>query len=275
MKKYTYILLLVIAVLAVMAFNKKLENTQNEVTETTKTPPSAKKNNSFNFLPAALTDREEQIVEHTGYTLSYNKDFNTPNWSAWELTAEHTNGQLARNTKFYADPKINRLYRVDYYEYKGSGYDRGHMCPAGDMKWSADAMHDCFYMSNMCPQNRTLDDGAWKKLEQECRRWTKKEGTLYIVCGPIYTENARHERIGIEHSIYVPERFFKVVLSLRSGKEKAIGFIFNNNDEMQTMKGAAMSVDEVEATTGLDFFPELDDTQENAIESKYDLKEWR
>ena len=213
----------------------------------------------------------EMILSHTGFTISYNKANNTPDWAAWHLTSNHCDGDVERSTKFWADPDIPRPYRVEYYEYKGSGYDRGHMCPAGDMKWSEKAMHDCFYMSNMCPQTSELNSGAWNKLEMKCREWAMKEGSLYIVCGPIYSKSDR-ETIGIEHAIRVPGRFFKAVLSMRKGHEKAVAFIFRNDDSSQSYKSAATTVDEVERVTGLDLFHNLDDKTEERVEAQCDIK---
>lgn len=220
-------------------------------------------------LPAV--GKGEMVIRHTGFRLSYNKTHNTPNWSAWCLTAEHTDGPVERSRKFWADPSVPKAYRVDYYDYKGSGYDRGHMCPAGDMKWSEEAMHDCFYMSNMCPQAGSLNSGAWNKLEMKCREWARREGALYIVCGPVYDSKRRHEQIGIDHAIDVPEGFFKAVLSLRPGHEKAIGFYFYNDESRQSYKTATMTVDEVEELTGLDLFCALDDKLEAALESTNNL----
>lgn len=216
-------------------------------------------------LPA--TRKGEMIVSHTGFTISYNKANNTPDWAAWQLTASHCDGPVERSRKFWADPDIPRPYRVEYYEYKGSGYDRGHMCPAGDMKWSEKAMHDCFYMSNMCPQTSELNSGAWNKLEMKCREWAEQEGALYIVCGPIYKSGNR-ETIGIEHAIRVPDEFFKAVLSLRKGQEKAVAFIFRNDDSSQSYKTAATTVDHVEEITGLDLFHNLDDETEEKVEAE-------
>ena len=216
-------------------------------------------------LPA--TRKGEMIVSHTGFTISYNKANNTPDWAAWQLTAGHCDGPVERSRKFWADPDIPRPYRVEYYEYKGSGYDRGHMCPAGDMKWSEKAMHDCFYMSNMCPQTSELNSGAWNKLEMKCREWAEQEGALYIVCGPIYKSGNR-ETIGIEHAIRVPDEFFKAVLSLRKGQEKAVAFIFRNDDSSQSYKTAATTVDHVEEITGLDLFHNLDDETEEKVEAE-------
>lgn len=225
-------------------------------------------------IPAPLTDRPEQIVRHKGYTLSYNRKHNTPNWSAWALTKAHTYGKLERDQKFWADPAIERAYRVDFYDYKESNYDRGHMCPAADMKWDEEAMHDCFYMSNMCPQNHTLNSGSWGNLENACRVWARTEGVVYIVCGPVYKPKKKHERIGIDHVIDVPEGFFKAVLSLRKGHEKAIAFYYDNNAKTQHYRDAACCVDDIEKMTGMDLFPKVNNALEKKIEARYNIRDW-
>lgn len=225
-------------------------------------------------LPVPLTDRPETIIKHKAYTLSYNTKHNTPNWVAWVLTRERTYGKLDRQQKFWADPLLPRKNRVDFYDYKESEYDRGHMCPAGDMKWDEKAMYECFYMSNMCPQNHTLNSGSWETLETACRVWARKEGKLYIVCGPVYKPNKKHERIGISHAIDVPEGFFKAVLSLRKGQEKAIAFYYDNNAKTQHYRNTAMSVDDIEKLTGIDLFPSLNNSLEKRLESKFSIGDW-
>ena len=214
------------------------------------------------------------IVEHKAYTLSFNKKHNTPDWVAWRLTAKHTDGQIERSTKFWADPKLPKENRVDYYEYKESDYSRGHMCPAGDNKWSEEAMYECFYMSNMCPQDPELNGGPWGDLEKACRRWARSEGEIFIVCGPIY-KGKKHETIGINHKISVPEGFYKAVMSLQPGKEKAIAFIFSNDSKNRSYRKAVVSVDEVEKKTGIDFFPKTKDSIEQRIEAKADINDWK
>ena len=140
------------------------------------------------------------------------------------------------------------------------------------MKWSEQAMHDCFYMSNMCPQTGALNSGAWNGLEKRCRDWAEKEGRLYIVCGPIYKKGKRRERIGIDHVVHVPDAFFKAVLSLRKGHEKAVAFYFLNDESQQSYNTAAMSVDEIEAITGFDLFAALDDSLESRLETNSDVR---
>ncbi len=226
-------------------------------------------------LPAALRSIPERIIHHTGYTLSFNREHNNPNYVAWELTAEETAGRLPREDEFLPDPQVPAPHRVTTLDYKGSGYDRGHMVPAADMKWSNEAMKACFYMSNMSPQDGHLNSGSWKKLEEACRRWAQYEGAVYIVCGPVYHEGSKQKHIGREHQVTVPDGFFKVVLSMNQGKEKAIGFYYANRSGSQPMHTAACTVDAIEKLTGMDFFVNVDDRLETRIEAAFALKDWQ
>ena len=225
-------------------------------------------------LPGRLKHTPERIVEHTGFTLSFNREHNNPNWVAWELTAEEAQGELPRNNDFEPDPLLPENHQVKHADYTRSGYDRGHMVPAADMKWSLKAMNDCFYMSNICPQTHTLNAGGWETLESACRRWAKQEGSVYIVCGPVY-KGTKHKTIGKNLKITVPEGFFKVVLSMRKGEEKAIGFYYANSNAKQKMEETATTVDAIEELTGMDFFVNIDDRLEQRIESTFSLKKWK
>lgn len=224
-------------------------------------------------MPADLHGVPERIIEHIGYTVSFNREHNNPNYVAWELAADEAVGTVPRSNNFAPDPDVPAPHQVTTNDYKGCGYDRGHMAPAADMKWSYEAMRECFYMSNICPQNHSLNAGSWQVLEEACRRWAKQEGSVYIVCGPVY-RGVKHKTIGKEHIITVPEGFFKVVLSLQKGKEKAIGFYYSNNDSRQPMEQTAMSVDDIEEITGMNFFVNVKDDIEDRVEATFSLKEW-
>jgi endonuclease G len=225
-------------------------------------------------LPARLKHTPERIVEHTGFTLSFNREHNNPNWAAWELTADEAKGTLPRANDFEPDPKLPENHQVTHADYTRSGYDRGHMVPAADMKWDSKAMNDCFYMSNICPQTGTLNSGGWETLESACRRWAVQEGCVYIVCGPVYS-GTKHKTIGKDLKITVPEGFFKVVLSMRKGAEKAIGFYYANSNAKQRMETTATTVDAIEQLTGMDFFVNIDDRLEARLESTFSLKQWK
>ena len=216
------------------------------------------------------------LVEHTGFALSFDETSNCPRWVAWELTAQEVETKaVVRGNDFRGDPLVPASHRVEASDYRESGYDRGHMCPAGDMKWSSAAMSDCFYMSNICPQVGELNRRWWEHLESACRRWARQEGSVYICCGPIFRSSRRTKTIGVGVRVRVPNGFFKVVLSLRGGAEKAIGFVYSNRDSRQPMSSAVCTVDSVETLTGLDFFPLLPDSLEERVESSASLSAWK
>lgn len=215
-------------------------------------------------IPETLTRRDEQVIERLGYTVSYNSFYKTPNWVAWELTRKETEGEEGRTNKFLPDPELPEP-RVTTSDYTRSGYDRGHMAPAADMKWSRQAMKESFYMSNICPQNRKLNRDDWGDLEESCRKWAEKYGTVHIACGPIY-DTKSPKRIG-KSRVAVPDRFFKVVLIYNRKNPMAMGFLFDNKAHHQNLKNYMVTVDKVEEETGLDFFPKVPDSIEEHIES--------
>lgn len=238
------------------------------------TSGDASSQGAFCELPAPLTDRPEQVLQHQGFTVSFNATTLTPNWVAWELTASESKARGERNDDFQPDTMLPVNQQVTTQDYRGTGYDRGHMCPAADMKWSQRAQRECFLMSNICPQVPELNQRHWEKLESSCRRWARQEGAIYIVCGPIYKSGRRAKTIGRDHKVSIPDAFFKCVLSLRQGHEKAIGFIYTNTAQAQSMAQCAMTVDEVERRTGMDFFTNLPAHQQQALESTCNLTAW-
>ena len=215
-------------------------------------------------IPISTRKREEIILHRTAFTISYNNDYKTPNWVAWELTRAETEGTEGRKNKFEPDPDLPEP-RAEHSDYTHSGYDRGHMAPAADMKWNKKAMEESFYMSNICPQNRKLNRDDWGDLEEKCRNWAEKYGKAYIVCGPIY-DSKSPKRIG-KHKIAVPERFFKAILIYEGKTPIAMGFLFENKAHHQNLKNYLVSIDKIEEETGLDFFSKLPDTIESRIES--------
>lgn len=213
----------------------------------------------------------EQILKRTGYVASYNKTTLLPNWVAWHLTAERTEGSAKRSGVDFAEDTEVPEPRATDWDYYNSGYDRGHMCPAADNKWSKKAMEESFLFTNMCPQNGNLNRGDWNEMEMACRKWAKKYGDLYIVCGPILYKG-KHKTIG-KNKVVVPEAFFKVVL--RTGDDpQAIGFIYKNTSGNRPKDSYVNTVDEVERITGIDFFPSLPDDVEKKVEVECDLGLW-
>lgn len=224
-------------------------------------------------LPAPLKGKDEIILKRKGYTVSYNRKLNLPNWVAWELNRDKLVERESRTDKFLPDPDLPPAEAVTTDDYKGSGWDRGHMCPAADNRWHWRAMQESFYMTNICPQHHNLNRGDWKELEDRCRVWAEQEGRIYIVCGPILY-NQKHRTIGREHTVTVPEAFFKVILCADGRKPRAIGFIYKNTAGNHPLDSYVNTVDQVERITGIDFFPSLPDDVEKRVEATCDLSQW-
>lgn len=215
-------------------------------------------------IPVTIKKRNEIRLTRTGFAISYNNFYKVPNWVAWELTRKETTGSEERKNKFLPDPDLPEP-RVEHSDYTHSGYDRGHMAPAADMKWSEKAMQESFYMSNICPQNQGLNRDNWGDLENKCRIWAKKYRSVYIVCGPIY-DSSNPKRIG-QHKVAVPDRFFKVVLIYNLKNPVTMGFLFENKARHHKLEKYMVSVDSIETITGLDFFSQLPDNIEKQVEA--------
>lgn len=257
-----------IAGLSCQHINKNASPTNDDTQQpsVTQEQPAEEGDNSDRFeIPVYQSSRGGQIIRHEAYTLSYDADYKTPQWVGWVLTRDRANGQIPRKDNFRADPAIlgAKAYPTDY---KGSGYDKGHMAPCGDMKWSKTVMDESFYMSNICPQNQNLNRGDWNDLEEQTRNWARKYGTVSITAGPIYASKTPL-RIGA-NKVAVPDGFFKVVLVGYPNHTKAYGFIFANQAGNHPLSYYQLTVDEVEEATGMDFFSALPDEIENEIETQ-------
>lgn len=223
-------------------------------------------------IPKLQAKRSEQVIRHEGYTVSYNSDYKIANWVAYELTGEEAKSKKAeRSNKFVPDPAVKGATATNE-DYTRTGYDRGHLAPAGDMKWSTKAMRESFYFSNICPQKPGLNRGIWKDLEEQSRLWARDYGSLLIATGPVITDGMK--QMG-KNRVGVPGAFYKVICYVSGNEYKAIAFILENRDYKKTsLKSMAIPVDSVEKVTGIDFFPAVPDEQEKRMEAKIDWDSW-
>ena len=213
----------------------------------------------------------EQIIEHTGYILSYNEEAEQPSYVSYELTREEVYGALDRADNFREDKSV-KSGSATLSDYKGSGYDRGHLAPAADFKWSEEAMSDTFYLSNMSPQVPAFNRGIWGDLEAIVRQIAVDNEKIYVVTGPVLTDGP-YKTIG-KNKVAVPNQYYKVILDYTDPDIKAIGFVLPNSDKTEKIESYVMSVDDVEEITGLDFFYQLPDDEEEVIESNVDITKW-
>lgn len=215
---------------------------------------------------------DSQMIVHGNYTVSYNREYLIPNWVSWSIEKDELAKVVSRSGQnFMTDPSAGGP-AVSTMDYSRSGYDRGHMCPAADNRFSQEAMEESFYLTNVCPQNHTLNERTWADLEGACRGWAAHD-IVYIVCGP-YSEGEPKKRLG-RAGVAVPDGFWKVILRKFKGRWCAIGFIMPNDEVQEPFRNYAVTVDEVERLTGHDFFSELDDDVEARIESSFDLGLWK
>lgn len=224
---------------------------------------------SPDFLP-------EQVIEHSGYVTSYNPETLVPNWVYEEILPEEIirNGGAKRLDEFVEDPYVDgRCSSTE--DYVGSGYGRGHLAPAADFKYSDEAMAESFYMTNVAPQDKGLNAGAWNDLENQVRFWCKNyyKTTMQVVSGVIVEDGAK--RIG-RSRVAVPSYFWKVVCrkDTRSGNYEAIGFLFPNKDTNRPYTDFAVPIDEIEELTGLDLLHILSQGDQSRIESTTTLDKW-
>jgi len=213
-----------------------------------------------------------QLLQKTGFWLSYNEQYEQPDWTAYILTKEMVlSGTEERSENFRPDTSVI-TGSANLSDYRGSGFDRGHLVPAADMKWSPRSMSESFLMSNMSPQVPGFNRGIWKKLEERVRDWAIKNDSLYIITGPIPGRGL--QTIG-ENGVVVPEYYFKIVLDISWPDYKGIGFLIRNESSNRDIFDFAVSIDSLESILATDFFPGQDPQDIEIIEGQIDIREWR
>ena len=229
----------------------------------------------YDNLSFGVPGAADTIIDREGYALGYSEEHEQARWVIYRLTYEEaTTKATARNDNFREDPEIPSG-SATLADYRRSGYDRGHLAPAADMAYSVKTMDESFYLSNMSPQKGPFNQGIWRELEALVRSFAITERDIYIVTGPILPETKTNETITIGPSkVTVPEAYYKVVWD-RTGPMKMIGFILPNKGSSEPLQSFAVSVDEVEQKTGLDFFSKLPKEQQEALESNITIDAWK
>jgi endonuclease G len=227
-------------------------------------------NNQIKNLELPHIVKQDIVVKHIGYTLSYNEKYEQANWVAYQLTANETEKVVGRSNNFRIDEKVT-TGSAENEDYKNSGFDRGHLAPAADMGWSEQAMGESFYYSNMSPQKPGFNRGIWKRLEEQVRQWAIDNQAIYVVTGPVLEPNL--PTIG-NNKVAVPKYYYKVILDYTKPELKGIGFIMPNTSSTLALNNYAVTIDSVETVTGINFFPALPNDQEPNIEKSVCLECW-
>lgn len=220
---------------------------------------------NFDFLPSSTTG---VIVQRNGFAFSYAEEYEQAEWVAYVLSDADLAHTDFDRPFFIEDPKV-KTHSADWRNYKKSGYDKGHLCPAGDRKSSYKDFEETFFTSNISPQLHDFNDGVWSRLEQKVRYWAKKQDGLYVITGGVLSENLK--TIGKEE-VAVPNYFYKILLS--KDHKKMIGFLVPHKASDKPLYEFVTDVDTIERMTGIDFFPKLPDSAETKMEKSSDYKNW-
>lgn len=256
---------------------KKSENHADSIN-----PPSSGKTELFPenleipLCAGTETDDAEdhQIRKFGNFVICYRESYEQAEWAAYCLEREELVKNASRGNDFRPDPEI-KTGSASLADYKKSGYDRGHLAPAADFAFSEEAMSESFYLSNMSPQAPGLNREIWQYLEGQVRKWADAYGKVYVVTGPVLEKNAEeYDYIG-SNKVSVPEYYYKVLLAPEKESAKAIAFILPNKKCPDTFWDYAVSIDEVEKRTCIDFFHLMEDTLENKLEANSSIEAWK
>ena len=225
---------------------------------------------SVNLL-LGIPSESDQMIDRSGFALGYSKSRRQALWVSYILTAEHLNSpQVKRSNKFRPDPLL-KFTPVRPQQYNRTGFDRGHLAPASDMTYSHETMEQSFYMTNISPQLPACNRGIWKRIETQIRAWARQESRLYVITGPVFTGESRFMK---NTDISIPDAFYKVALDM-TPPMKMIAFLVPNRASKKPIRSFVVTVDEVEAITGMNFFSNLDDPVENELEKTADITGWQ
>ncbi len=220
------------------------------------------------FLPSSTTG---EIIKHNYYTFSYSELHEQPEWVAYTLKKEHLTYDDRERPYFIEDPKV-KSKSADWRNYRGSGYDRGHLCPAGDRRFSEQAYNETFYTSNISPQDKYFNAGIWNRLEQKVRYWCKRYGDLMVVTGGVLESDLIE--IGDE-DVDVPRTFYKIVMRGSPDESQVLAFLIPAKESQEPLEHFLVSVDAIEEKTGIDFFKDQPQAWQTAVEAKVDVKGWK
>jgi endonuclease G len=210
------------------------------------------------------------IVRHKHYFLSYSEEHEQAEWTAYYLMSDPNRQHHFERPYFKQDPLVD-TESAHWKNYKETGYDKGHLVPAADMKFDQEAYNETFFTSNVSPQNREFNSGIWNRLEQKARYWSDKYEAIFIVTGSILHNNLI--KIG-EENVSVPDYFFKLIARVQNDSLVMIPFLVPNEKSDAPLYTFATTIEDIERITGIDFNQKLSEKIEEKIEKELSYKEW-
>lgn len=212
-----------------------------------------------------------QIVQHSAFLLSYNEDHEQANWVMHIVPKDVITGTVTRTNDFRTDSSVS-TGTANVADYWDSGYDRGHLAPSADFRWSKKALSESYYYSNMSPQSPDLNRNSWNNLEIQVREWVVDHGELFVITGPVLNDQLPKIPQG-SNRVSIPEAYYKIIVDMNTSQPKAIAYLMPNKGFKDNIANYIVTIDSIEALTNIDFFPNLPNAEE--FESTTDLKYWK
>jgi endonuclease G len=217
-------------------------------------------------LPTGVSDT---LVRYDAFDVHFNSEQGIANCAVYELVINELDGTIERADQFAQDPGVKGC--PEPADYAGCGMDRGHLVPAADLKWNETAMRQSFLLTNVGPMHKALNEGGWSKLEEKVREWTDRDSALLVFSGPVIGNGDTTLASG---RVRVPSAYYKIIMAPCVRPRRVIAFIYPNGYSDGRLREYAVSVDEVEQRTGLDFFPTLPQAEQERLESRVNLEAW-
>ena len=194
------------------------------------------------LLEMPTIDKKSVIIDYGSFVISYNSKYLIPNWVAYELTSDETNGAFSRKGKEFRQDNSIKYRQAAPNDYRKSGWSKGHLAPAADFKWNDNEMWDTFYFTNCAPQNMKLNNGPWATLENKARESAKRYGCIWIVTGTLL-KSKKPQTIG-SNRVAVPDAFYKAMLLFdgNNGSTENSGCFFIFSLPVQSMRSEPFGV---------------------------------
>jgi endonuclease G len=219
----------------------------------------------------SVTGSQASPITHQAFQIAYREQWELSQYVAYLLTSEMIQGPGVREDNFIPDPLVVSGSAVSD-DYRYSGYDRGHLAPAADMKLNQQVMDESFYMSNIAPQTPAFNRGIWLELETWVRSQVGEHSEVIVITGPVVA--SEYAVIG-ESEVAIPEGFYKVLYVQRGEGFEGIGFYLGHDQTDISLSDAVVPIDAIEAMTGLDFATLLPDPRESEAEGTVDYTFWK
>ena len=227
----------------------------------------------------------EQLIKHSAFYLTYSEKHEVPRWVAHIILPDVITGTVTRTNDFRPDPFVTTgsAVEADYYlkelnadstwEYDGFGYDRGHLAPSADFRWSQKALSESYYYSNITPQVPEFNREGWGDLEDAIRGYIFRNPStqIQVITGPVLHDSLKRIERGI-HKVSIPEYFWKIAFDEKN--KKAIGFMMPNQDIAKPLKTYAVPISKIEKVTGLRFFSKLKPEELADIRNQKNISDW-